>query len=438
MIEDSKFNVNHSRTDERGMALVTALLILVALTALALTAMTNATIDTKIAGNKRQSQQKFYAIEGAEELALAMLPDLISGQAKCYDSQGNPTNCNDQYGNPITTIDQLLTYDGDGDTLPDGMITTVVNASLNTNNCFSAYCQAPAPLSYAVLIQDDADGDNDPYLDSNNQVLLTISLKDPVTGKLQTDPKTGQSIDLIRYALQRLKIKHDGAVNLMDKPNGVHITMDNGSKVDGGTTGKEGIVTTDMHPVVSMSKNAAVSPNGVVTGFDPYMNPNIKDLNKFATLLRSKIPLYKAAPAITLTAQDVAQRNVLYVQGDVTIAGDLGKNVVLFIEDYQDTSGTPGDYIGLTIKQNVHFDGLILLYPRNDAGSPIQVFLEGNSTLEGAMIASSVYDPSDQQSSPGIDLRLGEKAKIKYDYSKIASTGFDRQFAVLHKAYLSN
>ena len=131
----SPMRLKKLHSNESGMALVTALLILVALTLLAVTAMTNTTINTMIAGNDYQSQQKFYATEGAEELALSALPDLISGLAVCHhDSYGNPIppiTCNDQKGSPITTLDQLLKYDGDGDNQPDGKIRALLNSYLN-------------------------------------------------------------------------------------------------------------------------------------------------------------------------------------------------------------------------------------------------------------------------------------------------------------------
>jgi len=453
----SPMRLKKLHSNESGMALVTALLILVALTLLAVTAMTNTTINTMIAGNDYKSQQKFYAAEGAEELALAALPDLISGKNDDVMRMG------------IKDLDSILSYDSDGDNIADGNINKILNAYLNLKkeDFFSKYCTASSndPLTYAVRIQDyknddtdpdnnDPSDDNDTLTDSNNKVDLIVSQTDPS----QIDPMTKRpkTTDLISYTLWRLLIKHDGAVNLIDKDGGVSITMQANSLVDGGIN-KVGIITTDnlwkdfSHLDDNDLNNGEVDPNGVVQRFNQFVNPSIKDLHDVMSLLtnyRNRTPLKEGDP-ISLGTSDVAANpsSTIYVRGDVTITNNMS-NKVLIIGDYYD-SVTTRYQIGLHLETGVTFNGLILLLPDHDVGSSaIPITLSNGAQINGAIIASSYYyDPYDPnydpnnplpKSGPGIDLTLNNNAEIIYDYSKIVSTGFERQFAVLKREYLSH
>jgi len=467
------------------MALVTALLILVALTLLAVTAMTNTTINTMIAVNDYKSQQKFYATEGAEELALAALPDLISGSAVCHDSDGNPIppipiTCKDQYGAPITTLDQLLGYDGDGDNQPDGKIGALLDSYLDLKKIkkppppvfFSVYCRPASsndPLKYSIRIQDDKNDDtdpdnndpsddNDPLTDSNNKVDLIVSQTDPS----QIDPvtKMPKTTDLISYTLRRLEIKHDGAVNLIDNNGGrVFIGVGDNAKVDGGNN-KDGIVTTDMQANIVLRPTAKVDPNGVVQRSSQLVNPSIKDFHDVMSLLTADTTLRKAGTTVKLGTSNNNNNNNdvnvihdipenIYLQGNVVITQDL-QNKVLIIGDYYDTA-TKQYHIGLTLNQNVTFEGLILILPAHDVSSaipiPIGINLQQGAKINGAMVASSLfdstqlYDPIKSPQTlfgPGLHLELGTNAEINYNYYKIVSTGFERQFAVLKRDYLSH
>lgn len=404
--------------NEQGMALITALLILVALTLLGVTAMTNTTIDTMISGNERRFQQKFYAVEGMEELTLAALPDLISGNIDALILAYN-----------IKDVNDLLAFDGDGDKNPDGIINAVLNTYLNLlppQDFFSAYCKAPSskdPLSYSVRIQDDDDGDNNLQKDSNNQVFLIAS---------QTDPgAVPPTTDLISYQLRRLLINHDGAVNLIDKDGGVSITMDPLAVVKGGVD-KEGIVTTDMLSNFSSISSAQVQPNGVVQGFEQLINPGIQDLHDVMALLTKKTPLNKEGNSITLDKADVKGNfpEIIYVKGDVVIRESL-YNKMLIIEDYH-------SHIGLTLNPGIVFDGLMMLLPAHNIGPTVSVTLEAGSEINGALIVSSIADPQNPQSGPGIALTLNGGAEITYDSSKIVSTGWERRFAVLQRQYLAH
>jgi len=332
------------------------------------------------------------------------------------------------------------------------------------------------PLKYSIRIQDDKNDDtdpdnndpsddNDPLTDSNNKVDLIVSQTDPS----QIDPvtKMPKTTDLISYTLRRLEIKHDGAVNLIDKVGGrVFIGVGDHAKVDGGTN-KYGIVTTDMQAVISLHPNAQVlpngvvlpPPNGVVQRSSQLVNPSIKDFHDVMSLLTADTTLRKAGTTVKLGTSNNNNNNDvnvihdipenIYLQGNVVITQDL-QNKVLIIGDYYDTA-TKQYHIGLTLNQNVTFEGLILILPAHDVSSaipiPIGINLQQGAKINGAMVASSLfdstqlYDPIKSPQTlfgPGLHLELGTNAEINYNYYKIVSTGFERQFAVLKRDYLSH
>jgi len=464
-------------SNERGMALVTALLILVALTLLAVTAMTNTTINTMIAGNDYKSQQKFYATEGAEELALAAIPDLIAGLDKtCKDQKGNPIyccndqnlnpiTCDDQNHNPITTLNQLLGYDKNGITPlrydknvngKSGNITPLIYSYLK-NQDINQFCNlggTSGQYMYSVHVEDDEPENTNPccpkLIDTNNEIYLISA---------QTDSIKGKTTDLISYTLRRLEIKHDGAVNLIDNNGGrVFIGVGDNAKVDGGNN-KDGIVTTDMQANIVLRPTAKVDPNGVVQRSSQLVNPSIKDFHDVMSLLTADTTLRKAGTTVKLGTSNNNNNNDvnvihdipenIYLQGNVVITQDL-QNKVLIIGDYYDTA-TKQYHIGLTLNQNVTFEGLILILPAHDVSSaipiPIGINLQQGAKINGAMVASSLfdstqlYDPIKSPQTlfgPGLHLELGTNAEINYNYYKIVSTGFERQFAVLKRDYLSH
>jgi hypothetical protein len=206
--------------------------------------------------------------------------------------------------------------------------------------------------------------------------------------------------------------------------------------VNGGVD-KEGIVTTDMTSNFSLISTTQVSPNGVVQRFDQFVNPSIKDLHSVMSLLTGNTALKKAGILFPLDTSDVngTVPEIVYVQGKVVITQNL-YNKVLIIGEYNEPS-TSNYHIGLALESNVTFEGLIILLPDHDVGSVIKISLADGAQINGAIVASSLFDPNNPQSGPGINLSLNNTAKISYDYNKIVLTGYERQFAVLQRVYIS-
>jgi len=61
--------------DNKGMALVIALLMLLVLTIIGINAITTTTFETSISGNERVATDAFYAAEAGIQVALNQIPD---------------------------------------------------------------------------------------------------------------------------------------------------------------------------------------------------------------------------------------------------------------------------------------------------------------------------------------------------------------------------
>jgi type IV pilus assembly protein PilX len=84
---------------EKGLALIIALLILLVLTLIGISAISTTTFETNISGNERVGADAFYASEGGIQIGLNQLPDTkpipvtaIGKDSSCWS--GSPQNKN--------------------------------------------------------------------------------------------------------------------------------------------------------------------------------------------------------------------------------------------------------------------------------------------------------------------------------------------------------
>ncbi|MEK6775537.1 MAG: PilX N-terminal domain-containing pilus assembly protein [bacterium] len=426
--------------NESGMALVTALLILVGLTLLAVTAMTNTTINTMIAGNDYRSGQEFYASEGAAELALASLTGLISDTNPAIMQMG------------IHNIENLLGFDSDGDGTPDGDISSILGLYLNTQDFYGTYCN-PDGLEdsyiHSVRIEDDQDEaeinlPDDPLNDINGTFYL-ISCK-------YEKGNPAKRIDQVSYMIEQVLINYDGAVNLIN--DDIVLSMDSSALIDGKDEGdnvtKDGMVTTDTLNTELSDYGPAgldlVRPNGVIQKPDVLANPSIQELHEVRDLLSRQVDPVQGGQ-ITINADHIAgaennpdaeqfySSTIKYIKGELIVNADL--NGILIVEEYLNPNG---DYsCGLTINKDRKFSGLIILLPRNTGfNQDVNVRLEEGAEINGVLIASNQADPGNPHRTPvpKIYLNLQANAGIQHKSSSIMDTGLERRFTVLKRTYL--
>ncbi len=62
-------------TNEKGLALIIALLVLLVLTLIGISAINTTTFETSISGNERVGTDAFYAAEAGTQIGLNQLPD---------------------------------------------------------------------------------------------------------------------------------------------------------------------------------------------------------------------------------------------------------------------------------------------------------------------------------------------------------------------------
>ena len=68
----------NTQRDERGIALIVALMILLVLTLIGISAIGTATFENRISGNERLGNNAFYAAEAGIEVGFNRLPDVSS------------------------------------------------------------------------------------------------------------------------------------------------------------------------------------------------------------------------------------------------------------------------------------------------------------------------------------------------------------------------
>ncbi len=62
--------------NEKGVALVIALMMLIVLTFIGISSISSSVFETKISGNERVESSAFYAAEGGVEVGISLLPDI--------------------------------------------------------------------------------------------------------------------------------------------------------------------------------------------------------------------------------------------------------------------------------------------------------------------------------------------------------------------------
>lgn len=69
---------NSTLNNERGVALVIALIILIVLTFIGISSISSSVFEVKISGNERAGSSAFYAAEGGVGVGISRIPDLTA------------------------------------------------------------------------------------------------------------------------------------------------------------------------------------------------------------------------------------------------------------------------------------------------------------------------------------------------------------------------
>jgi len=426
------------------MALVTSMLILVSLTVIGSMAMTNTIIDTQIAGNSFSNNQRFYASEGAADLALANLPGLLSG------TLAEPN------GTPINKLDQLLYYDSDDDGIGVGDITPLLKTYLNEEDintfCNPIYDSASQTglYTYSVRVEDDnsaSDEDNNPLADKNGTVILIVTQTDSIKGTIE---------DKVSYTVKRVPIRYDGAVNLID--DDIMISMFTGAGITGiDPAGRtiDGVVTTDNVDNFSSIRDM-VEPGGVIQNPDHLVHPGIDALHELRDSLANQadadgilegdeIRITDDNIFITnddgssdiIDADNFLEAEIKYVKGKLTLDRNLHLDGVLVLEEHR-SSGT--FHAGLDIGRDGGFDGLLILLTKSTdfEMQDVEINLGRGAEINGVLLASTQSDPENPHSAIGnkIILDLGRNAHINYREDEVNTPELkQKEFNVLNKDY---
>lgn len=413
----------NKHSDDKGMALVSAMLILMALTAAAFTAMTNTTIETQITGNNYSSQTALYQSECAGEMVYAALLSPLGLS---------------------TTLEDLLSWDSDGDSQPDGDLTSGVSGNPsalsvlgNVPDDIDDLCGpgSGADLLRVQMVDDDL---NSPFTDSNGEVLLDVYRTDPVRGTVRELRLTVVQLRLFDYS---------ATVNLIDPDTEIRfgpLDLNAPYVIDGlldglGNTVVDGMVTQDEDAIPFGDPDGPnqVLPDGIQYDIDA--KPSYQDILEMKQLL-----LRNLAPIVPVSNGTVriegpgdtrlgtpGNPQISFVEGNLEMVNAYGEGI-LFIQEYNDGNM---DHMGLTIEGST-FRGLIVMLPGSvspdfqngllGAGKVgIKIGKHGltgaESSLEGVIVAGS--------RSNGIVFEINDASQIGYD-KRIAERLLSKRFRI--------
>jgi len=405
-------------TDESGMALVTALLILVALTALALTAMTNTTINTKIAGNDYRAKQTFHRAEGCAEVAANSLESILAGTTLMIDEVSYTFN----------NIDDLLGFDR-----VDGNITPVLNAYLQEEEILvpgediNVLCNPESGKDYTIHIRDNKDKDGDLHADRDGIFSIYSRYADG-----------DQQREMVQITLGPVSPPpFGGAVNLIN-PDGdgdttksnVKIKVEKGSDPEnweGEITGSSldaiaGIATTNSYTGIDADDDGDAESRIVpsVKSVSINYHPTGNELDEFVDrLLHGRDPdLVQKKILIdndhnTELLGTAESPKVTYVKGKIKTGNTVNGYGVLIIDDYYD-KGDCENKGGIDANDRFTYHGLVILRYRNpDHKGKIEIKLSEDAKIYGAVIAYS------EDQSKGIKFTIKESASVVYDPESI-------------------
>jgi len=417
-------------TDERGMALVTAMLILLALTVLSVTAMTNTSINTRIAGNDFHTQRGEQAAESCAQVATATLQAIIEDDIKLSD--GTTENVSD--------IDGLLAYNYDPDN-EEANVTPLVDAVLDEamSSTLNEICNKNPEETYSVIIRDnDKDyhnkintaEDNDPLVDKDEGFYLKTQMtKQKHDGSYITK-------DMVELKLKAVLSSIKGAVNLINADENGDLTYaktevvfgnDKGNGWAGKITGDHdddvsAIVTTDNNPEsVPEEYVDQVVPDGVkVVEQNKYDEGTIDDIQDYIDKIKPAEPDAEGNKVRISNSENndilgtPGHPKVTYVKGRVEMKGTIQGAGILIIEEHYNTKKDRYE-IGFKMEDATQFDGMVFLVPRSaDFNEKIRVKLEDASKLNGAIVAASKYMAFVKEGEEAIRFNIKDTAECNF------------------------
>ena len=141
---------------EEGSVLVVALLILVLLTLIGISASRTGEIEVQISGNEKTCKTAFYAAEAGIEVGRAVLNDLKVADAGSWDNLLS--------GTQFTWEGQNVTSVASGNPAGDMIIDAVIDAGGGRN---------VGEASYNLEVRDNEDLDGNALVDTDNIIILT-------------------------------------------------------------------------------------------------------------------------------------------------------------------------------------------------------------------------------------------------------------------------
>ncbi|OGP50489.1 MAG: hypothetical protein A2Y79_06245 [Deltaproteobacteria bacterium RBG_13_43_22] len=369
--------------DQKGIALVVVILMLLALSALGVAAINLTNVGTLITSNTKTSKQAFYLAEAGAERAREFLRTRAAG--------GN-TLSNEL--NSIIGIDGVLVNSGDVSNFSSTDDIPYINTTSLGNGSFKVY-----------LTNDTVDGVTSAS-DTNGIVTLTSFGYGPNNSK----------------AVVQVRVMKNGGINLPNLPGaislaGPNVVFDapnsNAFTIDGGT--HPAIAVNSAQSLTTITNNSAVqkrADNYTGAGGTPSVQnltfgspwDTIADLQKLYTGLKNNADFTSSSdPGFTLG--DAANKKVVVIDGDFTLNPTTGAGILLVTGQ-------------LTLNGNFSYDGIILVVGSGN----ILRHGGGDGTISGGIYVANIKGSDGQINTgddvfgnPTFDTTGGGNSTITYD-----------------------
>lgn len=380
--------------DEKGIALVVALLFLTLLSLLGIAGIITSSTDTKIAGNDLSGAKAFYTAEAGIERArrqlrtdigtndaTVILSQILAARVGANNTLSDSTNIANFYANGIVTDD----------------VAYIAATSFGVG-------------TYRVYLTNDATDAVTSTTDTNRQVTLTSIGQGP-----------NNSLAIVQEVVKQLTLPPlPGAIVLPGPGINFQGGNSNASSVEGGlesaiTTTSDASNTSVVNQLTSINRinnytcNTPPCINNEAPTIDPTWN-SVSGIEGLYNTLKAVADVIVTGDT-TLTAAQVGttlDRKIVVVDGNATLGAVNGAGILIVTGQ-------------LTLTGNFNYQGLIMCIGQGNllrSGG-------GNGEIEGSIFVAKTRDASNNLLTTGLGISTfntsgGGNSEIEYDASKLS------------------
>jgi Tfp pilus assembly protein PilX len=386
--------------DEKGIALVVVIMMLLTFTVLGVAAINITNVGTKITSNTRTSKQAFYLAESGLERARELLrTQLVEG----------------------TSLSAMLATAANGGTLTNSTTNPSFSGSNNTPFVNTTILGAG---SFKVYLTNDS-GSCTPPASGNDSVTSTTDCNGTVTlTSIGSGPDNA-------VAIVQMTTTKNGGINLPDLPGAITLAGPDTVFLKGSSNASD--ISGVTHPAVAVNSAPAQTTvvNDIISNPDRSSNwtgaggspsvqnlvfgspwDNISDLQTLFTKLKTNAD-YTSTGASGFTYGTTTNQKIVVIDGDLTVGPGSGAGILLVTGN-------------LILDGNFNYSGIILAIgsgsiTRNGGGS---------GTISGGIYVANIKGTDGQINTAddafgntAYDTSGGGSSSISYNSNTYSSSG---------------